>query len=98
MRQYYVYILASTSRRLYVGVTNNLRLRVWRHRQGEHGFTARYRIHDLVYFETTQNVYAAITREKQIKGWKREKKIALIESKNRGWLNLARDWFQDGRE
>ena len=98
MRQYYVYILASTSRRLYVGVTNDLRLRVWRHRQEEHGFTARYHIHKLVYYETTTDVVAAITREKQIKGLLRAKKIALIESENGGWLDLARDWFQDGRK
>ena len=98
MRQYFVYILASRSGRLYVGVTNNLYLRIWRHRQGEHGFTARYRIHHLMYYEKTTDISAAITREKQLKGWIRAKKVALIESVNAGWLDLARDWFQDGRE
>jgi putative endonuclease len=98
MRQYYFYILASISRRLYAGVTNDLRLRVWRHRQREHGFTARYRIDRLVYYEITNDVVAAITREKQIKGLLRTKKIALIESVNIAWIDLARDWLQNGQK
>ena len=89
MRQYYVYILASRSRTLYVGVTNNLTLRLARHRRGEHGFTARYRVNRLVYWESVENPYSAIEREKQIKGYRRKKKEALIVATNPGWDDLA---------
>jgi putative endonuclease len=88
MRQYYVYILSSNSRTLYTGVTNNLELRVAQHRQGLNGFTAKYRITRLVYFETTNDVMVAIQREKQIKSWTRAKRIALITSMNPGWDDL----------
>ncbi len=82
-RRYWVYILASNSRRLYVGVTNNLRRRLVEHREGHsRGFTSRYAIVQLVYFEQTSNVAAAIAREKQIKGWSRRKKLALIATQN----------------
>ena len=85
-----VYILASLSRRLYIGVTNDLECRIIQHRAGRaDAFTARYRITRLVYFEQTSDVRAAIAREKQLKGWRREKKLALIESVNAGWLDLA---------
>ena len=93
MRNYYVYILANRSRRLYVGVTNNLLVRLARHRRGESEFTARYRITRLVYFEVTSQVTVAIAREKQIKSWRRAKKIALVQSLNSGWDDLAADWF-----
>lgn len=93
-RQFYVYILASRSRTFYVGVTNDLRRRVWEHRQGlVNGFTARYRVFRLVWFEGTPNVKAAIAREKQIKGWRRSKKIALIEASNPTWEDLAESWY-----
>ena len=93
MREYYVYILASASKRLYVGATNNLVRRLWQHRSGcGSEFAARYRIVALVHYETTGNPYSAISREKQIKGWRREKKIALIESRNPDWRDLAKDW------
>lgn len=92
MRQFYVYILASHSRVLYVGVTNDLRRRVYEHRQGLVAFTARYRVKWLVHFECTANVAAAIAREKQIKGWLRRKKVALIETSNVAWHDLSGDW------
>ena len=89
MRQFFVYILASRSRTLYVGVTNNLALRMAQHRQGEDGFTARYRVTRLVYWENVESPYSAITREKQIKGYRRSKKEALIEAMNPGWDDLT---------
>jgi len=89
-RTYSVYILASLSRRLYIGVTNELSHRIPQHRAGRaDAFTAQYRITRLVYFEQTPNARAAIAREKQLKGWRRQKKVALIESVNAGWLDLA---------
>jgi putative endonuclease len=93
MRRFYVYILASHSRRLYVGVTNDLKRRVFEHRAGTHGFSAKYRIRRLVHFEETANPGAAIAREKQIKGWLRRKKIALIEASNAHWVDLAEGWY-----
>ena len=90
MRQYYVYILTNESRTLYTGVTNDLSLRVYQHKQKLiPGFTTKYNISRLVYFETTQDVQAAIAREKQIKGWLRRKKVALIESVNPDWKDLS---------
>ena len=89
VKQYYVYILASISKVLYIGVTNDLKRRVWEHKQSlVKGFTQRYHIKKLVYFENTSDVIAAIEREKQIKKWRREKKIHLIESKNPKWIDL----------
>jgi putative endonuclease len=83
---YYVYILSSRSRTLYVGVTNDLLRRVEEHREGTYdSFTAKYKIHRLVYFEHFQYVRSAIQREKEIKGWLRAKKIVLIESGNATW-------------
>jgi putative endonuclease len=94
VRSYYVYILASRTRVLYVGVTNNLQRRVYQHRTGTASqFTARYRTTRLVYCEETPDIPDAITREKQIKGWTRAKKIALIEADNPQWIDLAGDWF-----
>jgi len=80
---FYVYILASRSRVLYTGVTNDLARRVREHKAGEsEGFTKKYRVHRLVFFESFRDVRAAIAREKQIKLWRREKKVALIEAQN----------------
>jgi putative endonuclease len=94
-KNYYLYILANRSRGLYVGVTNNLKRRVLEHRQGlVEGFTMRYRVHRLVYFEVAEDVRLAIKREKQIKAWRREKKVALIEEKNPAWEDLAEEWFK----
>jgi putative endonuclease len=88
--EYYIYILANRSRTLYVGVTNNLRLRVRQHREGKADtFTARYKIHRLVYFERFQYINNAIAREKYLKHFTRQEKIALIESTNPTWEDLA---------
>ncbi len=86
MKTYYIYIMASTSKTLYVGVTSSLERRVYQHKfKVKEGFTARYNIKKLVYFESFGDIYCAIAREKQIKGWIRIKKIALIESMNPKW-------------
>jgi putative endonuclease len=92
-RSYYVYIMASKSRVLYVGVTGFLMARVLRHRTGEGGeFTRRYQVHRLVYFSTFQNVGDAIARETEIKKWRRQKKVALIKERNPIWEDLAEGW------
>jgi len=92
MKTYYVYIMASPSRTLYTGVTNNLERRVLEHRRKlVPGFTARYNITRLVHYEVFGDIRRAIHREKQIKGWLRSKKIALIESANRDWKDLSKD-------
>ena len=88
---YYVYILASaTNVTLYTGVTRDLVRRVYEHRHNlEPGsFTAKYKVHKLVYFEVTSDVKAAIAREKEIKGWRRSKKNALVETTNPQWIDL----------
>jgi putative endonuclease len=78
---------------LYVGITNNLEARVYQHKNKLlDGFTKRYNVNMLVYFEVTTNVTAAIAREKQIKGWRRSKKMALIQSMNSDWRDLSEDW------
>ena len=84
---YFVYMLASKPRgTLYIGVTNNLVRRIHEHKsQLCHGFTARYDVHHLIWFETTESIEAAIQREKQLKNWKRDWKIALIEKDNPLW-------------
>jgi len=93
--RFFVYILASRSRVLYTGVTRNLLRRVHQHRLGQiPGFTLRYNVTRLVYFEDTPSARSAFEREHQIKGWSREKKIRLVESVNAGWLDLAEDWFE----
>ena len=90
MKTYHVYILASASRVLYVGVTGDLLRRVHEHKEKKvPGFTARYRVTELVYFEAFGDARLAIAREKQIKGWLRVKKIALIESFNPQWKDLS---------
>ena len=89
-RSYWTYILASRTRVLYVGVTNDLARRVAEHRAGEGGaFTKWYRVHRLVYAEEHADVRDAIRREKEIKGWRRERKVALIEEDNPEWRDLA---------
>jgi len=94
MRTYYNYIMASRSRVLYVGVTNDLPRRVSEHRRGSgSGFTRRYRITRLVYFEEFADIRDAIAREKEIKRWKRWRKISLIEKRNPTWEDLAGNWF-----
>jgi len=94
MNQYYVYIMTNRSKTLYTGVTNDLMRRVYEHKNKMvEGFTKKYNITRLVYFEETNDIQSAIMREKQIKGWLRNKKIALIESVNQEWKDLSEGWF-----
>jgi putative endonuclease len=79
---------------LYTGVTNSLESRVWQHKNGNvPGFTKKYNCDRLVYLEIYENIDQAIAREKQIKGWRRAKKNALIETTNQEWRDLAADWY-----
>lgn len=90
MRTYYVYLLASQNKVLYCGVTNDLRRRVAEHKEGEvPGFTSRYNVDSLVHYEDFGSIHDAIAREKQIKRWRREKKVALIEAHNPDWADLS---------
>jgi putative endonuclease len=92
-KRYYVYIMSSRSLTLYVGVTNSIYQRALQHKSGEvEGFTKRYRINRLVYYENFKYIGNAIAREKEIKGWSRAKKLALIKSMNPGWQDLAEGW------
>ena len=94
MRQYYVYIMTNRSRTLYTGVTNNLYRRVYEHKNKLiGGFTKKYNITKLVWYEVTSEITSAIVREKQIKGWLRKKKNALIESINPEWKDLSEEWM-----
>jgi len=88
--QYYVYLLASKRNgTLYLGVTSNLIKRVYEHKNNlVSGFTQKYKVHNLVYYETTDDINSAITREKQLKRWKRAWKIGLIEKSNPEWRDL----------
>ena len=94
MKTYYVYIMASKSGTLYLGITNNINRRVHEHKN--HlipGFTDKYDVDRLVYFETITGSSSAIKREKQIKAWSRQKKVALIDKLNPDWNDLSADWF-----
>jgi putative endonuclease len=94
-KRYYVYILSSKGRVLYVGMTGFLTARMLQHKAGEtHGFTRRYHVDRLVYYEVFRYVNNAIARETEIKSWRREKKVALIEANNLLWNDLAGDWGQ----
>ncbi|WP_058189621.1 GIY-YIG nuclease family protein [Terracidiphilus gabretensis] len=94
-RTYFTYIMASRSHTLYIGMTNNLRHRVFQHKWREQdGFTARYNCDRLVWFQSFSDVSLAIQREKELKGWRREKKIALIEQTNPTWQDLSREWYE----
>ncbi len=91
---YHVYIMSNISKTLYVGVTGDLHRRVWEHRQKSgKGFTQQYNITMLVHVEEFSDIRDAIVREKQLKGWKRERKLALIREGNPFWLDLAATWF-----
>jgi putative endonuclease len=91
--EYFVYIMSSRSGTLYIGITNSIYRRALEHRRGEiQGFASKYRCIRLVYYEGLDDVHKAIGREKQLKGWTRAKKIALIESKNARWEDLAEKW------
>jgi len=91
--QYFVYIVSSRSGTLYIGMTNSIYRRALQHKRGEiEGFSSEYGCNRLVYYEGFDDVHKAIGREKQLKGWARAKKIALIESKNPRWEDLAEKW------
>ena len=92
---FYVYFMQSPSRRaLYIGMTNNLHRRVWQHKtHAFEGFTDDYNAARLVYWESFDDVHKAIAREKQLKNWRREKKLRLIEHFNPGWKDLAAEWY-----
>ena len=95
-KEYYVYIMTNKSRTLYTGVTNNLMRRVHEHKNKlVSGFTSKYNIQFLIYYESTSNIHVALQREKQIKGWLRSKKIALINSMNPKWKDLSEEWFEN---
>ena len=91
---YYVYILTNWNNKvMYIGVTNNLQRRLYEHKHMlADGFTKRYKVHKLVYFEHTSDVRVALEREKELKGWARQKKNALVESTNPEWADLSDNW------
>jgi putative endonuclease len=92
---YYVYIMASQRRVLYIGITSHIETRVRQHKSHTFGgFTAKYNVTNLVYFERYGSVGKAIRREKELKDWRREKKIELIESSNPKWRDLSYGWYQ----
>ena len=93
-KEYYVYIMTNKSRTLYTGVTGDLMRRVYEHKNKLiKGFTSKYNIQYLVYYAATPSINSAIEREKQIKGWLRARKIALIDSMNPEWKDLSEEWL-----
>ena len=95
-KAYYFYLMASYRGALYEGVTNDLTRRAYEHKQKiVDGFTTRYNVTKLVYYEATDSFEAAIEREKQVTGWLRRKKVALIESVNPYWEDLAKEWYEE---
>ncbi len=91
MRDYFVYIMTNHSGTLYTGVTNDITRRVYEHKtQAGGSFTRKYRMNKLLYFQQTGDILSAIEREKQIKGWRRSRKLELIKSQNPRWIDLAR--------
>jgi putative endonuclease len=93
-KQYYVYIMTNKSGTLYAGMTNNIKQRVFAHKHKlVEGFTKKYNIDKLLYFETFRDVNSAIAREKTIKGWLRTKKLELIKITNPDWKDLSEDWY-----
>jgi putative endonuclease len=95
MRESWVYIVASGSRTLYIGVTSELEQRIWQHKTKRfEGFSALHNCGRLVYFEEFFDITEAITREKQLKGWSRAKKLSLIRRENPEFNDLAADWFE----
>ncbi len=92
-KQYFVYILTNESKTLYIGVTNDIERRLYEHRHKlADGFTKKYQINKLVYFESFTDITQAIAREKTLKGWLRKKKVALINSVNPEWNDLSKEW------
>ncbi|HUK46665.1 MAG TPA: GIY-YIG nuclease family protein [Terriglobales bacterium] len=97
-KKYFVYILSNRSKTLYIGVTNNLRRRISEYKHGTgSGFASKYKLDRLVYFERYSDVHRAIAREKQLKGWRRLKKIALIVALNPAWKDLSGGWYERHR-
>jgi putative endonuclease len=95
---YYVYILASQRRVLYIGMTSKIEQRVFQHKTHAFaGFTSKYNVTNLVYFERHGSVLTAIRREKEMKAWRREEKVQLIESINPKWKDLSYGWYQRHR-
>jgi len=96
-RTYWVYIITNRPHgTLYIGVTNSLERRTWQHKTGAcEGFTKRYELKHLVYFEEFRDIRNAIRRETELKGWLRRRKIALIEKTNPLWRDLAANWYDD---
>ncbi|MEO6066756.1 MAG: GIY-YIG nuclease family protein [Gemmatimonadales bacterium] len=93
-KRYHVYIMGSTSGVLYVGSSSDLRRRVWQHRVDWYrGFSGRYRVDRLLYYEEHLSPASMVRRERQLKGWVRRRKVALSESGNAGWRDLAEGWF-----
>ncbi|HNB52713.1 MAG TPA: GIY-YIG nuclease family protein [Anaerolineales bacterium] len=98
MDRYFVYIMNSPTGTLYTGMTNDLHRRVYQHKHKLiEGFTSKYNVTRLAYFEESTDVKAAIAREKEIKGWRRSKKIALIKSINPKWQDLAEGWYDEDK-
>ena len=96
VRHYYVYIATNHSHRLYIGVTNDLQRRMYEHKlKLLPGHTKRYNINQLVYYEAYRRIQHAIEREKQLKRWRRAKKVALIETENPHWEDLSADWLRE---
>ncbi len=93
-KTYCVYIMGSLSGTLYIGITSNLHKRAFQHKFHKiEGFTDKYQVERLLYWESFDDVHKAIAREKQLKGWRRSKKVVLIEAINPHWLDLAREWY-----
>jgi putative endonuclease len=91
--KFWVYIMTSSSGTLYIGMTGFVDTRIFQHKSGEiDGFTKEYKCNRLVYYEEYDDVYVAKRRERQLKGWRRDKKIALIEKRNPRWEDLAENW------
>jgi putative endonuclease len=96
MRYYYVYMTASLTRVLYIGVTGSLERRIVQHKEKVHeGFTSRYNVTRLVYWESFTHIHSAIAREKELKGWRREKKVALVNGFNPAWKDLSAEWYEE---
>ena len=99
MNNFFVYIITNKNRKvLYIGVTNDLERRVWEHRNKViKGFSSRYSLSILIYYEMAADPRSAIEREKELKGWRREKKVKLIETMNPRWMDLSEGWFGEDR-
>jgi len=96
MKKYYIYIMTNSTGTLYIGVTSDLHRRVYEHKQKLiDGFTRKYNITRLAYYEETSAVQTALAREKEIKKWRRSKKIALIKARNPKWADLSAGWYEN---